>query len=158
MQAQPGSPRHVVASAVQDLVAKRLGRGFVPLAVLFLIGVAEPFAGVGPGVPLMSLGALAAGVTKLAYGLRISQRAFAHPHRAWMSWAMLGSLVPPLFALYVLGWRGLRQLATGNGVGGLGAGLVFAALGTWAMRSWMKVVEVERLAQFMTTDSAEDHD
>jgi hypothetical protein len=152
MQAQPGSPRQVVAAAVQDLVAARLGRGFVPLTVLFLIGIVEQFLSPGFDLPLMSLGALAAGGTMLAYGLRISQRAFARPERAWMSWAMLGSLVPPLFGLYVLGWRGLRQLALGTGLGGLGAGLVFAALGTWAMRSWMKVVEVERLAQVMTMD------
>lgn len=150
MEQQP-SPRQAVAHAVQNLVAARLGRGFVPLAVLFLIGAGEPFV-VGARVPVLALGALAAAGAMLAYGLRISQRAFARPHRAWMSWARLGSLVPPLFSLYVLAWRGLRQLAAGGGLGGLGGGIAFAALGTWAMRSWMKVVEVERLAQVMTMD------
>ncbi len=151
MDAQPKSPRQVVATAVQDLVATRLGRGLLPLAVLFAVGVAEQLT-VGLGIPALSVGALAAGGTMLTYGLRISQRAFDRPRRAWMSWAMLGSLVPPLFALYVLGWRGLRQLAMGDGLGGLGTGIAFAVLGTWAMRSWMKVVEVERLAQVMTMD------
>jgi hypothetical protein len=146
------TPRHVVATAVQELVAARLGRGFVPLAILLVVGAAQGLFASGEGDLLLPLGAVGAGCAMLAYGLRISQRAFALPHRAWMSWAMLGSLVPPLFALYVLGWRGLRQLATGRGLGEFGIGIAFAVLGTWTMRSWMKVVEVERLARVMTMD------
>jgi len=133
-------------------VAARLGRAFVPLSILFVTGVVEYFALQREGAPLLSLGAVGAAATVLAYGLRISQQAFARPHKAWMSGAMLGSLVPPLFALYVLGWRGLRQLATGEGLSDFGVGIAFAVVGTWAMRSWMKVVEVERLAQVMTMD------
>jgi hypothetical protein len=132
-------------------VAARLGRGFLPLAVLFVVGFVEQLGGDGLGVPGLSVGALGAAGAMLAYGLRISQRTFARPKRAWMSWATVGSLVPPLFALYVLAWRGLRQLATG-GLNGLAVGIAFAVLGTWAMRTWMKVVEVERLAQVMTMD------
>ncbi|MGD8729560.1 MAG: hypothetical protein PVF90_07630 [Gemmatimonadota bacterium] len=146
------SARQVVATAVQDLVATRLGRGFVPLAVLFLVGIAEQFLGDGFHAPVISLGALGAAVTMLAYGLRISQRAFDRPHRAWMSWAMVGSVVPPLFALYVLAWRGLRVIAGGGGATAVAVGIAFAAMGAWAMRAWMKVVEVERLAQVMTID------
>lgn len=152
MPEQSQSPRQVVASAVQDLVAKRLGRGFVPLGVLFALGIVEQLLVEDFAWPALSIGALAAGFAMLAYGLRISQRAFARPRAAWMSWAMLGSLVPPTFAVYVVGWRGLRELATGEGLAAVGAGLGFAVLGTWAMRSWMRVVEVERLAQVMTTD------
>lgn len=141
----------MVATAVQNLVAARLGRGFIPLAILFVVGVGEQVLAEGFGSPVLAVGALAAAGTMLAYGLRISQHAFDRPHRAWMSWAMAGSLVPFLFALYVLGWRGLRQLAQGGGLAGFGVGIAFAWLGTWAMRSWMKVVEVERLAKVMTT-------
>jgi hypothetical protein len=144
--------RQVVATAVQGLVAARLARGFGPLALLFVVGLVEYFAVSGPGTLALPLGAVGAASAMLAYGLRISQKAFARPHRAWMSAAMLGSLVPPLFALYVLGWRGLRQLAAGGGPSGMGVGIAFAVMGTWAMRSWMKVVEVERLAQVMTLD------
>jgi hypothetical protein len=146
------TPRQAVAAAVQNLVAVRLGRGFVPLAVLFVAGVAEQFLLEGFRTPVLSLGALAAAAAMLAYGLRISQRTFARPHRAWMSWAMFGSLVPPLFSLYVLGWRGLRQIAQSDGLASFGVGIAFAVMGTWAMRTWMKVVEVERLAQVMTMD------
>jgi hypothetical protein len=153
MKAQPQQPpRQVVARAVQDLVAVRLGKGFVPLAILFVYGAVEPFVGDEPGMPVLAVGALGAGVAMLGYGLRISERASDRPRRGWMSLAMLGSLVPPVFALYVLAWRGLRPLAAGDGPMGVGVGIAFAALGTWAMRSWMKVVEVERLAQVMTMD------
>lgn len=137
---------------MQDLVAARLGRGFVPLAILFVVGVVQPFLMPGSAGLVLPLGAVGAGCAMLAYGLRISQRAFDRPHRAWMSWAMLGSLVPPVFAVYVLGWLGLRQLATSHGLADSALGIAFAVLGTWAMRSWMKVVEVERLSQVMTMD------
>jgi hypothetical protein len=107
--------RRVVAAAVQDLVAKRLGRGFVPLGVLFVIGVVQRLVARGGG-------------------------------------AMPGSLVPLVFGLYVLAWLGLRRMALGEGLSAIGVGISFAAMGTWVMRSWMKVVEVERLAQVMTMD------
>lgn len=132
-------------------MAARLGRGFIPLAIAFVVGVIRLLVSAESGLAL-PLGALAAGSAMLAYGMRVSQRAFGRPHRRWMSAAMLGSLVPPLFALYVLGWLGLRGLATGEGAGAWGAGIGFAFLGSWTMRSWMKVVEVERLAQVMTVD------
>jgi hypothetical protein len=31
-------------------------------------------------------------------------------------------------------------------------GILFAVLGTWVLRSWMRVVEVEALARVMTFD------
>jgi hypothetical protein len=146
------NPRQVLAAAVQNLVAARLGRGFVPLGVLFVLGVVQYFVAPGAGAYVLALGAPVAAGTMLAYGLRITQQAFGRPRRAWMSWAMLGSLVPPAFSLYVLAWLGLRQLTAGGGLSGFGVGIAFAAMGTWVMRSWMKVVEVERLAQVMTLD------
>jgi len=149
----PLAPRQAVATAIQDLVVARLGRGFIPLAVLFLGGVAELVSqdGVSHGLGL-SLGALASAGAMLAYGLRVVQRAFGRDEHIWMSLAMWGSLVPFAFALYVLGWLGLRMLATGGGVMGFVAGIAFAAMGVWVLRCWMRVVEVERLARIMTLD------
>jgi len=155
VQGKADGPRQAVATAVQDLVAKRLGRGFVPLAVLFAVGIVQRLVASSGGALPLSGGALVAGCAMLAYGLRISQNAFGRPHRPWMSAAMLGSLVPPIFALYVLAWRGLRQMAVGDGLSDVGVGIAFAAVGTWVMRSWMKVVEVERLARVMTIDLEE---
>lgn len=152
MPGKADDTRRVVATAVQDLVAKRLGRGFLPLGVLFVVGVVQRLVASGDGALWLSGGALATAGAMLAYGLRISQRAFGHPHRGWMSLAMLGSLVPLVFGLYVLGWLGLRRMATGEGLAAIGVGIAFAAMGSWVMRSWMKVVEVERLARVMTMD------
>ena len=146
------NPRDVVATAVQSLVATRLGRGFVPLALVFVAGVVLGFMDSGGGAVILSVGSVASAGAMLAYGLRISERTFARPHRAWMSLAMWGSLIPPLFAVYVLGWQGLRALASSGGPADVGVGIGFAVLGTWAMRSWMKLVEVERLARTMTMD------
>jgi len=66
-------PPRAVASAIQRVVATRLGRGFLPAGVLFVVGVAELVAaslarGLGGPVPadalLLSAGALAtAGAT-----------------------------------------------------------------------------------------------
>ncbi|HUP52935.1 MAG TPA: hypothetical protein VM198_10690 [Longimicrobiales bacterium] len=42
---------------------------------------------------------------------------------------------PLLFGLYALGWKGLRQLAVGEGLAGPGLGIVFAFMGTWLLRS-----------------------
>lgn len=149
------APRQVVGRAIQDIAAARLGRAFLPLALLFLVGVAEALDRTpwSPSALLLSLGALATGGTMLAYGLRVVQRAFGRPQRAWMSLAMVGSLVPPAFAVYVLGWRGLRLLFAGAGWGSAVVALLFTATGVWVMRSWMKVVEVERLARAMSIDA-----
>lgn len=152
-QQAPLAPRQAVATAIQDLVAARLGRGFVPLALLFLWGVIQLVTGIdGSEGFVLSVGALAAGGAMLAYGLRVVQRAFGRAERIWMSAAMWASVVPFAFALYVLGWRGLRLLATGGGPTGFLGGIVFAAMGSWVLRCWMKVVEVERLARIMTLD------
>ena len=146
----PG-PRQAVASAIQDLVAVRLGRGFAPLALLLLAGLLE--LGIGGladrGGLLLSAGSLVAGGTMLAHGLGVVQEAFGRRRRPWMVAAKWGSFVPLLFGLYVLGWRGLRQLAALEGLASAGLGILFAVIGTWLLRSWTRVVEVERLARFM---------
>jgi hypothetical protein len=153
-QEQPVAPRRAVAIAIQDLIAARLARGLIPLALLFLWGLAR-LVGLGAGEPqeiALLVGAVCAGGTMVAYGHRIVQRAFGRPESAWMSVAVWGSLIPLLFGLYVLGWRGLRAIATGGGLTGALVGIGFAWMGAWVLRSWMRVVEVERLARIMTLD------
>ncbi len=145
------APQQLIGKAIQDLVAARLGRGFLPLVILGLGGVAQlvtgPIAGLD-GLRLV-IGAAAAGGTMLAYGLRIVQKAFGRVDKLWMSGALLGSLVPPLFALYVFGWLGLRGLVRGGGGSGIILAILFIAMGVWVLRSWMSVVEMERLAREM---------
>ena len=143
--------QQVVGKAIQDLTAARLGRGFLPLAILGVGGIGQLVTG-GTGSPdglKLVIGAVAVGGTMLAYGLRIVQTAFGREHRLWMSAAMLGSLVPPLFALYLFAWRGLRGLTLGGGGSGIVLAILFSAMGVWVLQSWMRVVEVERLARSM---------
>ena len=148
--APPMAPEQAVGKAIQELTAARLGRGFVPLGLLLVAGawqhlqegaVAEAFA--------MTLGAPLAGLAMLAYGLRVSQKAFGHSDRPWMGAAVLGSVIPPFFGLYTVGGRGLRVFVGGTGGGGFAEALFFVLAGGWAMQSWMKVVEVERLSRVM---------
>ncbi|MGB1779917.1 MAG: hypothetical protein ACPHQP_10210, partial [Longimicrobiales bacterium] len=67
----PPDPREAVNAAIQNLMASRLGRGFVPLGLLFVWGVGSMFLGGGVTLPG---GAVAAAAAMLAYGLRIVQR------------------------------------------------------------------------------------
>lgn len=144
--------RQVVGGAIQNLMVARLGRSFVPLALLFLAGVVQSLTGDAARVEgfVIALGAIATSAAMLAYGLRVVQRAFGRGHRFWMTAAMAGSLVPLAYSLYVIGWSGLRLLFAGSGVAGVGAAILHVGAGVWVLRSWMKVVEIERLARVMS--------
>lgn len=152
-QAPPpdSTPEQVVGRAIQDLTAARLGRGFIPLGILALVGVGElALAGLArPGGWVLMVGAPLAGVAMLAYGLRGVQRAFGRPERPWMALAGAGSLLPLLFGLYVVGWRGLREMARGGWAPVVG-GLALTLLGGWVLRAWVRVLEVQRLAETMS--------
>jgi len=146
-----------VGRVIQDLMAGRLGRGFVPLGVLSVVGLLELLSIdfiAGDGLVLV-LGAIAAGVAMLSCGLRVSQLAFGRAKRPWMSAAMLFSLIPPGFAVYVLAWRGLRLFVVGTGVSGLATAGFFTVAGAWTMYSWTKVAELERLSLAMGTAGKE---
>jgi hypothetical protein len=146
-----------VGRVIQDLMAGRLGRGFVPLGVLSVVGLLELLSIdfiAGDGLVLV-LGAIAAGVAMLSCGLRVSQLAFGRVKRPWMSAAMLFSLIPPGFAVYVLAWRGLRLFVVGTGVSGLATAGFFTVAGAWTMYSWTKVAELERLSLAMGTAGKE---
>ena len=142
---------------IQDLMAGRLGRGFVPLGVLSVVGLLELLSIdfiAGDGLVLV-LGAIAAGVAMLSCGLRVSQLAFGPAKRPWMSAAMLFSLIPPGFAVYVLAWRGLRLFVVGTGVSGLATAGFFTVAGAWTMYSWTILAELERLSLAMGTAGKE---
>jgi hypothetical protein len=142
------SPQQVVGTAIQDLMAARLARAFVPLVGLLLIGVVGVIRPVVSDSTVLVMGSIAASAAMLAYGLRVVQRALGRDHRRWMGAALLGSVVPPAFALYVLAWHGLRELF-GGGVLSSARAILLCVLGVWTLRSWMKIVEVEQLARVM---------
>jgi hypothetical protein len=147
----------VVGSAIQNLAAQRLGRGFVPLGLLCLVGLGEVLSGAGSGW-LLALGAPLSAVAMVVFGMGVAQEAFGRPDRPWMKVGAVSSLLPPAFGLYVVGWRGLGAVAAWDGWGaGLGAVLI-AALGAWALWAWFRLVELRRLAQAMTAEDVHSTD
>jgi hypothetical protein len=148
--------QQAIGRAIQDLVVARLARGFIPLAILFAFGAVESSRRAGYGeATLVAVGAVVTSAAMLAYGLRIVQHAFGRRLRAWMYVASVGGVAPPLYALYLIGWRGLRLLGFGNGLAGIGTAILFVAMGVWLLRCWMNVVEVERLARIMPLNQEE---
>ena len=153
-QNPPVAPEQAIGRAIQELMAIRLGRGFIPLGLLAIVGLLDvlSFDVIGGEGFVLALGAIAAGAAMLSYGLRVSQLAFGRAERPWMSAAMLFSLIPPGFALYVLAWRGLRYFVVGSGVSGWLTSIFCTLVGGWVMYSWMKVAELERVSLAMRSD------
>lgn len=157
MPTPPSAPLHdtaaqTVGQAIQKLAAKRLGRAFLPLGLLFLGGLGQMLA-TGGGLVLAAGAPLSAGAM-LAYGLRVVERAFGKPPRPWMALAVAGSVVPPAYGVWVLGWGGLRTLAGGGGVLAGALGVVLSVLGLWVLRAWVRILELHRLAEVMALGAA----
>ncbi|MCG6955610.1 MAG: hypothetical protein LJF04_06425 [Gemmatimonadetes bacterium] len=148
-------PQQVVGGAIQRLAAARLGRAFLPLAVLLLVGLGEMIAGQVPGLDpfLLAVGAPASAGAMLAYGLGVVQRAFGR-RPSWWPFAMVGGLVPLAFGVYVLGWRGLRLVARWDGISGVLTGIFFSMLGYWILRACQRLSELETLATVMSLGGA----
>lgn len=145
--------RRAVGRAIQNLMAARLGRAFIPLALLFGWGCAILYGG---GAVWVALGALLTSGAIMAHGLRIVQLALGRPRRAWMSVAAAAALVPPVYGTFLLGWEGLRALATATDAGTLVPAVLFVVLGLWVLRNWVKIVEIHRLARTMAITQVED--
>ena len=150
----PTDPAQTVGRAIQGLAAARLGRTFLPLALLFLIGLGQMLTTEG-GLTLAAGAPLAAGAM-LAYGLRAVHMAFGRAPRPWTTLAGGGGVIPPAFGIWVLGWLGLRSAAEAEGPVGVTAGLVLAALGVWVLRGWVQIRELHRLAETMALGLSDD--
>jgi hypothetical protein len=156
--ADANAPQQAIGQAIQTVTAARLGRGFVPLAGIAVAGGVQwgvPALGVTGGWTLIG-GAAATALAMLAFGLRNVQLAFGRAPKTWMNLAMMGSMIPAVFTFYVFAWRGLRVIAIGDGLWMRLFGLVLTGLGMWAIRSWMKLVEVQKLAQAMIVEQSMD--
>lgn len=143
----PPDALQVVGRAIQDLAAARLGRAFVPVALIFLVGVGEMLTG-AQGLELAFAAPLAA-AAMLAHGLRVVQQAFGRPRRWWAVLTPAAGVLPLGLGLYVLGWRGLRTLAEYNGLTGLASGAFFTLVGLWILRVWTRLLELGTLADAM---------
>ncbi len=144
----------VVAGAIQKLAVVRLGRGFVPLALLCLMGLGEMIGG-GTSGWILALGAPVVACAMLAYGMRVVQRSLGRPDRAWMKMALVASVLPPALAIYVLAWRGLRTVAVWEGLASGLTGVLFVALGVWSLRAWWRMLELQALADTMVCNGFE---
>ncbi|MFQ5535935.1 MAG: hypothetical protein ACE5GJ_00660 [Gemmatimonadota bacterium] len=153
----PGGPDEshaavqAVGRAIQDLMAVRLGRGFIPLGLIALVAALRwlLFGAAAGGAVILMAGAILSAIAMLSFGLEVVQRAFRRSQRPWMTLAAVGSVVPPLFGVYVAGWSGLRVVALGAGVVDRGMAAVLTLLGLWTLRRWLQVVEVKGLATAM---------
>jgi len=143
----PPDAQQVVGKAIGDLAAVRLGRASIPLALLLLVGLGEMVAQ-QRGWEL-AVGAPLAALAMLAHGMRVVQRAFGRPERAWMVVSRLSGILPLALGLYVLGWRGLRALSEFEGSPDLVSGLFFTFVGLWVLRAWAKLLELAPLADVM---------
>lgn len=143
----PAAAAPAVGAAIQRMAAVRLGRAFVPLALLLLVGVGRMLTG-GGGL-VLALGAPLAAGAMLAYGLRVVQTAFGRPRRGWMTAALAAGVIPPTYGIWVLGWLGLRTLADGGGATALLSGGLMALLGGWVVVGWLRILELARLAEVM---------
>ena len=150
----PGEAVQAVGRAIQGLAAARLGRAFMPLTTLFVLGVWKMLSG-GGGLVLAVGAPLSAGAM-LAFALRVVERAFGRPPRPWMSLAVPAGAVPFTFGLWVLGWLGLRGLAAGAGMLSVLEALLFSVLGAWMLHAWLKVLELDALAETMTLGLTDD--
>ena len=155
MTTQPPSPQALVADAIQDLAATRLGRGFRPLAMLFVLGAVGMVSGVA-GAFWVASGALVSGGALLASAMRTVQRSIGRPERFWMSFVDTASLAPPLYGVILVAWRGLRGMAIAGGPVAFVSAILHVVLGVWVLRCWVRVIEIEQLARVMVlnVDSA----
>lgn len=140
----------VVRSAIQNLVAARLGRGFVPLAGLFAAGVVGAY-GAREGALAMAGGAVLSAASMLTYGLTVVDGTAGPVSTLRKATALASSVVPPVYGIFILGWPGLQGLASATSVLGLSIATLYVVLGVWVLRSWLRVVEVRRLAQAMVS-------
>lgn len=150
MTGPPDLPQNafpLVGQAIQGLAATRLGRAFIPLALLVLVGVGEMMTGARGWV--LAVGAPLAAGGMLAHSLRVVQRAFGRPQRPWMVVSPAVGVFPLALGLYVFGWRGLRALSAFDGVRELVLGLFFTVVGLWVLRGWMKLLELAHLTDTM---------
>lgn len=151
----PIDPSAGVRDAVQNLMAARLGRAFLPLAVVGAVHFGRIVVGV-PGALWVALGAVAATLTTLSYGLRVVQRALERPDRLWMSVAGATNLIGPAFGLYLLGWEGLGRMTLGAEPLTIVLAILHVAFGVWVLRTWWQVMEIERLARIMLMNPNQD--
>ena len=152
LASEMGSAGSEVASAIEGLVAVRLGRALPPLAVVAAYGLIQSMRfGVGSAdYLLVFVGALVSAGSMLAYGTEAVKRVM-EKRSTWAGLISVGSFVPYLFGGYLIVTRGqqLVRTAGGLGAGGLAVTLAVILLAILCIRAQWKLAEVHRLAREM---------
>lgn len=143
-------PARVITTAIRTLAANRLRRGAPPLGLLLVYGVAGAIV-YGPRTAdylLLAGGALVTGLVLLWMGVRALLRARGRTGRSWMGLVHLGELVPVLYGVYLVFYRGLRPFGAlpDDWLWPAAEALAFVVLGAWVLRVTWQVAEVRRLA------------
>ncbi len=154
-------PRTVVASAVQSLAARRLGRAFLPLAVTALAGIGGGVAGVwsAPVATTLAVGAAAVAGAFMVMGLRAVRVALeTRPGGAWR-WAGLARVVPfawSIWALVVPGVGTGRAALARGAWGGVALAVLTMGLVLRVLLDAHRVGELEALAGTMAVPAPEE--
>ena len=134
------------------MAAAKIAMGLPPLAVLALYGLVQSFRhGFQPSEHVVFLiGALISMVAMVAYGLQAVSRALEKQSH-WCGLVFAGSLVPLLFAGYVIVTRVFFLLRLGGtaGLGPVVGNLGLLVLAAMCMRAQWKLREVHLLAREM---------
>jgi hypothetical protein len=144
-----------VARAIQRLTARHVGRGFVPLGLLAVLGVTHGLLRGfrGAVAVIVFFGALASAAIMLAYGVQSVRRVLGRPPGAWAPLFWVASFVPYAYGIYVAFWLGFRRFSmTGFSMPTweLVSSSAFVVLGLLCVRAQWKLSEVHLLAQEMS--------
>lgn len=137
-----------MGGAIQNLVAARLARGFVPLAGLFVAGIVGLLGG-RPLAIVVAAGSVATAAAMLAYGLAVVDSVSGRVGGVRKAMVTACSVVPPVYGIFIAGWPGLQALTSASGWVAVLLATLYTVVGVWVLRSWLRVVEVRRLARSM---------
>ena len=152
-------PGPVIGPAIQNIVARRLGRAGIGLVVISALGLVE--MALGATEPIANLATvlvpLACGGALLALGMRTVKRAFGAEAVRWSPLISVLGLLPLGFGIWLLAYRGLRAFAIGGAPhpGWVGYA-AWAILGYRLLRDSARLSEAGLLAQTMIVPAPEE--
>lgn len=130
-------------------MARRLGRAFLPLAALFLVGTLLLVLRGGTAAAVVMVGAPVAAGAALAHGLRTARQAGGGATRSWTALVSAGGAPCWIYALIVLG-LGLRWLVPEPwSWSGFGVGFLHTLLALWLLKAWWQLSEVRGMVDVL---------
>ncbi len=153
------NPGPIIGPVIRNIVARRLGRAGLGLVAISAFGLVE--MALGPSEPRTNLLTvfvpIACGGALLALGMRTVRRAFGEAPARWSPLISLLGLLPLVFGMWLLAYRGLRSFAIGGAPHV--AWVAYAAwtiLGYRLLRDSARLSEAGLLAQTMIVPAPEE--